>query len=71
MFWLDINQLFLNKNNEINTELMWDLLHPSPTGAEVWVSAVMPTIRKLLNDKPVPASQTITSSSLSTQEQLE
>lgn len=71
VFWLDINKLFLNKSNEINTELMWDLLHPSPTGAEVWVSAVMPTIRKLLNNKPVPASQTITSSSLSTQGQLE
>ena len=64
VFWLDINKIFLQKDGSINTELMWDLLHPSPRGAETWVSAIMPTIRKLLNDKPVPKNQTIHSAAL-------
>jgi len=64
VFWLDINKIFLQEDGSINTELMWDLLHPSPRGAETWVSAIMPTIRKLLNDKPVPKNQTILSTAL-------
>lgn len=64
VFWLDINKIFLQEDGSINTELMWDLLHPSPSGAETWVSAIMPTIRKLLNDKPVPKNQTIHSAAL-------
>ena len=64
VFWLDINHVFLQKDGSINTELMWDLLHPSPSGAETWVSAIMPTLRKLLNDKPVPKNQTILSIAL-------
>ena len=64
VFWLDINKIFLQEDGSINTELMWDLLHPSPSGAETWVSAIMPTLRKLLNDKPVPKKQTILSTAL-------
>jgi len=52
IFWLDINYVFLKPDGNINTELMWDLLHPSPTGAEIWVQAIMPTLTKLLNGKP-------------------
>ena len=52
IFWLDINHVFLQPNGNINTELMWDLLHPSPIGAEIWVKAIMPTLTKLLNGKP-------------------
>ena len=64
VFWLDINHVFLQPDGNINTELMWDLLHPSPRGAETWVNAIMPTLRKLLNDKPVPKNQTIHSAAL-------
>ena len=64
VFWLDINKIFLQKGGSINTELMWDLLHPSPNGAETWVNAIMPTLRKLLNNKPVPKNQTIHSAAL-------
>ena len=64
VFWLDINKIFLQEDGSINTELMWDLLHPSPSGAETWVSAIMPTLRKLLNNKPVPKNQTIHSAAL-------
>ena len=64
VFWLDINKIFLQEDGSINTELMWDLLHPSPSGAESWVNAIMPTLRKLLNNKPVPKNQTILSTAL-------
>ena len=64
VFWLDINKIFLQEDGSINTELMWDLLHPSPSGAETWVNAIMPTLMKLLNNKPVPKNQTIHSAAL-------
>lgn len=52
VFWLDINSVFLNKDKKtINTELMWDLLHPSPKGAEEWAKAVQPTLLELLEKK--------------------
>lgn len=57
VFWLDINHVFLQPDGKINTELMWDLLHPSPTGAEIWVKAIMPTLTKLLNNNPIPANR--------------
>jgi lysophospholipase L1-like esterase len=30
VFWLDVNYVFLRPDGTINTDLMWDLLHPSP-----------------------------------------
>ena len=48
VFWLDVNYVFLRPDGKINTELMWDLLHPSPLGTEAWVQAVEPTLAKLM-----------------------
>ena len=48
VFWLDINHVFLRPDGKINTDLLWDLLQPSPKGAEAWTKAVLPTIDKLL-----------------------
>ncbi len=53
VFWLDIGQTFLKPDGKINTDLMWDLLHPSPAGAEAWAQAVEPTLAKLMGDKPI------------------
>jgi len=50
VFWLDVNHVFLRPDHTINTDLMWDLLHPSPAGAEAWAQAVGPTLEKLMND---------------------
>ena len=50
VFWLDVNHVFLRTDGTINADLMWDLLHPSPAGAEAWAKAVMPTLRNLLKD---------------------
>jgi lysophospholipase L1-like esterase len=53
VFWLDINHIFLRPDGTINTDLMWDLLHPSPTGAEAWARAVEPTLARLMGEKSV------------------
>ena len=53
VFWLDVNHVFLRPDGTINTDLMWDLLHPSPAGAEAWVRAVEPTLARLMGDKVI------------------
>ena len=53
VFWMDVNQVFLRANGTINTNLMWDLLHPSPAGAEAWVQAIEPMLAKLMGDRPI------------------
>jgi len=53
VFWLDVNHVFLRMDGTINTDLMWDLLHPSPAGAEAWAQAIEPTLAQLMDDKPL------------------
>lgn len=50
VFWLDVNHVFLKPDGTINTDLMWDLLHPSPAGAEAWAEAVEPMLTRLTGD---------------------
>jgi lysophospholipase L1-like esterase len=63
VFWLDVNHVFLRVDGTINTDLMWDLLHPSPAGAEAWAQAIEPTLAQLMGDKPlavdVPANSAL------------
>jgi lysophospholipase L1-like esterase len=53
VFWLDVNHVFLRPDGTINTDLMWDLLHPSPAGAEAWAQAMEPTLARLMGDRPL------------------
>jgi len=53
VFWLDVNAVFLRADGTINTDRMWDLLHPSPEGTEAWVQAVEPLLSKLMGDRPI------------------
>lgn len=53
VFWLDVNHVFLRPDGSINTDLMWDLLHPSPAGAEAWAQAIEPTLARLMGDEPL------------------
>jgi lysophospholipase L1-like esterase len=53
VFWLDVNHVFLRLDGTINTDLMWDLLHPSPAGAEAWAQAIEPTLAQLMEDQPL------------------
>lgn len=50
VFWLDINHVFLRPDGTINTDLMPDLIHPNGAGAEAWVTAVEPTLVKLMRE---------------------
>ncbi len=59
VYWMDLSALFLNEDQTINTDLMWDLLHPSPAGTEAWISAVLPTLKRLLKGDPVPKTQVL------------
>jgi lysophospholipase L1-like esterase/acetyl esterase/lipase len=53
VFWLDVNHVFLREDGTIDTGMMWDLLHPSPAGAEAWAQAVEPTLARLMGDQPL------------------
>ncbi len=48
VFWMDINHVFLRTDGTINTDLMPDLTHPNGAGAEAWVSAVEPMLKKMM-----------------------
>lgn len=53
VFWLDVNHVFLRPDGRINTDVMWDLLHPSPLGTEAWVQAAEPLLAQLMGDQPI------------------
>ena len=50
IFWLDVNHVFLNDNGSIDVKKMPDLLHPNVDGAKAWVSAMLPTLKSLLDE---------------------
>lgn len=51
VYFLDLNHVFLRVDS-LDTQLMPDLLHPSPAGAEAWAQAMEPTLSKLFGDEP-------------------
>ena len=55
VFWLDLNYVFLRPDGTINTDMLWDLLHPSPAGAEAWAQSMEPTLAELMGDQPLAA----------------
>ena len=61
VFWLDVGHIFLRTDGSINTDNMWDLLHPSPAGAEAWAREVEPILAKWIGDKSVSVSHTLSS----------
>ncbi|MDA7881709.1 GDSL-type esterase/lipase family protein [Akkermansiaceae bacterium] len=52
VFYLDVNHAFLRTDGSLDPELMPDLLHPSPKGAQAWAEAMEPTLAKLFGDEP-------------------
>ena len=53
VFWLDVNEAFLNRDGSMNKNLMPDVLHPSPEGSKKWCELMEPTLAKLLGEKPI------------------
>ncbi|MEN6308045.1 MAG: GDSL-type esterase/lipase family protein [Anaerohalosphaeraceae bacterium] len=48
IFFLDINQKFLNDQNVLTREIMPDLLHPDKQGYTIWGESILPTVEKLM-----------------------
>lgn len=48
VFYQDFGQFFLQPNGDISAEVMYDFLHPTPKGFQIWADAMLPAIRKLM-----------------------
>jgi lysophospholipase L1-like esterase len=48
VFFLNINQAFLEPDGTLSKDIMPDLLHPNEKGYEIWAKAMAPTLQKLL-----------------------
>ncbi len=49
VFFLDINDKFLDDDGRLSKSIMPDLLHPNETGYGIWAEAMEPMIEKLMN----------------------
>jgi lysophospholipase L1-like esterase len=55
--YLDIGAKFLAADGSIDKAIMYDFLHPTPKGYEIWTEALGPALKRLLNaPAPVPAA---------------
>lgn len=50
VYFLDINDAFLDEKGILSKEIMPDLLHPDAQGYRIWAEAIEPTVSKLLED---------------------
>lgn len=46
--YLDIGRKFLSEDETISKDVMYDFLHPSAKGYEIWAAAMGPTLERLL-----------------------
>ena len=51
VFYLNINDKFLEPDGTLPKSIMPDLLHPNADGYRIWAEAMEPTIRKLMGEK--------------------
>jgi lysophospholipase L1-like esterase len=51
VFFLNINQEFLDANGGLSKEIMPDFLHPNEKGYEIWARAMTPELVKLMESK--------------------
>ena len=49
VIWCDFSDKFLDAQGRLSRELFPDLLHPNARGYEIWASAVMPLVDKILS----------------------
>ena len=45
--WLDFNAKFLTPEGELTKEVMNDLLHPNEKGYQIWLDAMLPTLKEI------------------------
>ena len=51
VFYLDINDKFLDDDGTLPKKIMPDLLHPQEEGYGIWAEAMEPKIKELLGEK--------------------
>jgi beta-glucosidase len=51
IYYLDINDHFLDDDGTLPKDVMPDLLHPNTNGYRIWAEAVEPTIANLMGEK--------------------
>tara|TARA_R110000850_G_scaffold42454_35_gene109002 strand:+ start:263 stop:1015 length:753 start_codon:yes stop_codon:yes gene_type:complete len=50
VFYMDINQEFLEDDGSLSKEIMPDLLHPNATGYEIWAEGIEGKVKELMAD---------------------
>jgi beta-glucosidase len=51
VYWLDLEDVFVNEEGILNREFMPDGLHPNVEGYKAWAEAMDPMIKKLLGEE--------------------
>lgn len=51
IFYLNINDKFLEPDGTLPKDVMPDLLHPNEKGYKIWAEAIEPTVKKLMGEK--------------------
>lgn len=57
VFYMDIGSKFLDKNDQIPREIMYDLLHLTPKGYQIWADAIEAKVAELLGEQPAAAKK--------------
>ena len=50
IFFLDINNRFINESGELSQEVMHDYLHLTKQGYEIWAASMAPVVSALIDD---------------------
>ncbi len=56
IYFVDIGNVFLEKDGSITMDVMRDLLHLSPKGYEMWADAMDPYLKAFLEGDPFPSA---------------
>ncbi|MEI6425301.1 MAG: GDSL-type esterase/lipase family protein [Lentisphaerota bacterium] len=55
VYFVDMGNVFLEKDGSITKDVMRDMLHLSPKGYEIWADAMAPLLKAFLNGEPLPS----------------
>lgn len=50
IFYMDINEHFLDDDGALPKDIMPDLLHPNEKGYKIWAEAIETTVAKLMDE---------------------
>ena len=57
VYFVDIGNVFMEKDEAITKDVMRDLLHLSPQGYEMWADAMEPYLKAFLNNEAFPVNK--------------